>query len=313
MGAELGLTAAAKSGELGRTAAVKGGEISKSAAVKGAEVSRTAAVKGGEMSVTAARAAAGKGAALGRNVARLDVPWVRWGIAQVMRAGIIDLGLGQILKGYARIRVQGRDQFKAIDGPVVLVANHSSHLDVLTLLRALPRDVRRRTAVAAAADYFYSKRTVAHAIALTFNTVPLARTGGGARNGGIDHVDKLIDDGWNLVLFPEGTRSRDGSIGRLRSGAAVIAAQHDIPIVPIYLKGTYDTMPPGRNWPARKPGRFVSRRHTIEATIGCPIRGEDGQPPSEVMQQVRVFFEAEAGIVPAPDLEPMQAPLSPAA
>ena len=46
-------------------------------------------------------------------------------------------------------------------------------------------------------------------------------------------------------MFPEGTRSRDGAIGKVRSGAAVIAAQHGIDIVPIYVDGTHDAMPPG--------------------------------------------------------------------
>ena len=55
-------------------------------------------------------------------------------------------------------------------------------------------------------------------------------------------------------MFPEGTRSRDGSIGKVRSGAAVIAAQHGIDIVPIYVSGTHDAMPPGQNWPKRMPG-----------------------------------------------------------
>ena len=133
------------------------------------------------------------------------------------------------------------------------MANHSSHLDTPTILRALPRKWRRRTAVAAAADYFYRSRWKARGVALLFNTVPLGRKGGGLSNGATDHVDRLIDDGWNLVMFPEGTRSRDGEIGKVRSGAAVIAANHDVDIVPIYLSGTHEAMPPGQNWPRRIP------------------------------------------------------------
>ena len=142
--------------------------------------------------------------------------------------------------------------FSRLPHPVILVANHSSHLDTPTILRALPLQWRQRTAVAAAADYFYKKRARRELVALIFNTVPLARNGGGVGNGSTEHVDRLIDQRWNLLMFPEGTRSRDGRLGKMRSGAAAIAQQHGIPIVPIYVKGTHEAMPPGRNWPKKR-------------------------------------------------------------
>ena len=64
---------------------------------------------------------------------------------------------------------------RALDGPVVFVANHCSHVDTPVLLRSLPASWRRRTAVAAAADYFYSRRLLASAVSLAFGTVPLER------------------------------------------------------------------------------------------------------------------------------------------
>ena len=50
-------------------------------------------------------------------------------------------------------------------------------------------------------------------------------------------------------MYPEGTRSRDGRIGKLRSGAAALAGQHGLSIVPIYVTGTHDAMPPGQSGP----------------------------------------------------------------
>jgi 1-acyl-sn-glycerol-3-phosphate acyltransferase len=182
------------------------------------------------------------------------------------------------------------------------VANHSSHLDTPTILRALPRKWRRRTAVAAAADYFYNKRWKANGVALLFNTVPLGRKGGGLGSGATDHVDRLIDEGWNLVMFPEGTRSRDGKIGKVHSGAAVIAAQHGIDIVPIYVSGTHEAMPPGQNWPQRRPGRFFSRRHDIEVRFGDPIRPRAVEERLDVMDGVHAFWDRK-GLAPPPVLE----------
>jgi 1-acyl-sn-glycerol-3-phosphate acyltransferase len=227
-----------------------------------------------------------------RNV---DVPWARCGFARAVRETILQFGLAPLMDVYMRRKVVGREHFDELPPPVVFVANHSSHLDTPTILRALPLKWRQRTAVAAAADYFYKKRAVAGFVALIFNTVPIARRGGGAGDGAIDHVDRLIDQRWNLLMFPEGTRSRDGRLGKMRSGAALIAQQHGVPIVPIYVKGTHDAMPPGRNWPKRLRQRFLSRRHKVEIHFGAPIRIGADEHRNDVMERVRSFLEREAG------------------
>jgi 1-acyl-sn-glycerol-3-phosphate acyltransferase len=211
--------------------------------------------------------------------------------ARYAREAILQLGLGPLIDIYTRARVVGRERLVALPHPAVLVANHSSHLDTPAILRALPLKWRQRTAVAAAADYFYKKRAVANAVALTFNTVPLLRRGGGMKGGSTDHVDRLVRERWNLLIYAEGTRSRDGRLGRLRSGAAVIAHEHGIPIVPVRVRGTHDAMPPGQNWPRRVRGRLLSRRHDVEITFGPPIW--PGQNPSAMMAEVRRFLEAD--------------------
>jgi 1-acyl-sn-glycerol-3-phosphate acyltransferase len=206
---------------------------------------------------------------------------------------------------YLRRRTVGREVFDDLTPPVIFVANHSSHLDTPTILRAIPRKWRNRTAVAAAADYFYKKRWKANGVALLFNTVPLGREGGGLGNGATDHVDRLINERWNLLMFPEGTRSRDGALGKVRSGAAVIAAQHGIDIIPIYVSGTHAAMPPGQNWPKRRPGRLFSRRHKVEGRFGQPVRCADPALRREAMAEVQEFWERKG--LPA---EPAPAPVA---
>jgi len=245
------------------------------------------------------------GGELARQYAKMDVSWARCSYAKAARAALLSFGLGPMIDYYVRKRVVGGEVFDTLSHPVVFVANHSSHLDTPTILRALPRKWRRRTAVAAAADYFYNKRWKANGVALLFNTVPLGRKGGGLGSGATDHVDRLIDEGWNLVMFPEGTRSRDGEIGKVRSGAAVIAAQHGIDIVPIYISGTHEAMPPGQNWPQRKPGRFFSQRHEVEVRFGKPIRPRAVEDRGDVMDEVRAFWNRK-GLAPAPVPEPAE-------
>jgi len=268
------------------------------ARVKGTEFGRTAATRGAEIG----RTAASRSADIGRNMRNLDVPWARCAPARMVRESILQFILAPLMNIYTRERVFGREVFDRIPHPVILVANHSSHLDTPTILRALPLPWRQRTAVAAAADYFYKKRWTANGVALLFNTVPLGRTGGGLGNGATDHVDRLIGQRWNLVMFPEGTRSRDGEIGKVRSGAAVIAARHGIDIVPIYVSGTHDAMPPGQNWPKRRPGRLFSRRHKVEVRFGEPITPRDESDRREVMDEVRSFWERKG--LPADGVEP---------
>jgi 1-acyl-sn-glycerol-3-phosphate acyltransferase len=242
----------------------------------------------------AVRTARERGTEIGRSCARLDVPWARCGFARFVRETILNFGLGPMMDVYVRARAFGSNRFDKLKPPVVFVANHSSHLDTPTILRSLPRKWRQRTAVAAAADYFYKNRLVAHAVSLIFNTVPIQRSGGGLGKGSTDHVESLIRQRWNLLFFPEGTRSRDGRIGKLRSGAAVIAAEHELTIVPIYVAGTHAAMPPGRSWPKRKPGRLFSRRHKVEVRFGEPITPSPGEHRSDVMERVRAFMEQQA-------------------
>ncbi len=249
-----------------------------------------------------------QGSELARHYKKIDVSWARCSYAKAARAGLLTLGLGPMIDFYVRNRVVGDEIFDTLAHPVVFVANHSSHLDTPTILRALPSKWRSRTAVAAAADYFYDKRWKANGVALLFNTVPLGRKGGGLGNGATDHVDRLLDEKWNLVMFPEGTRSRDGSVGKVRSGAAVIAANHGIKIVPIYLNGTHEAMPPGINWPKRKPGRLFSRRHDVEVRFGDPIDPGGGRDPREVMDEVRRFWERKGHPAPPPAPEPQVEP-----
>jgi 1-acyl-sn-glycerol-3-phosphate acyltransferase len=232
-----------------------------------------------------------RGGELARQYAKMDVSWARCGYARALREGLLRFGLGPLMDFYLRRRAVGLEVFDELTPPVVFVANHSSHLDTPTILRALPRKWMNRTAVAAAADYFYKSRWKASGVALLFNTVPLGRSGGGLANGATDHVDKIIDQGWNLLMFPEGTRSRHGEVGKVRSGAAVIAAHHGIDVVPIYISGTHVAMPPGQNWPKRRPGRILSRRHKVEVRFGRPIRPHDEDERREVMDQVRAFWE----------------------
>jgi 1-acyl-sn-glycerol-3-phosphate acyltransferase len=229
-----------------------------------------------------------------------DLAWARSGAAGAVRELNLDGVLGPMIDFYTRARVLGSEHLAALEPPVLFVANHSSHIDTPAILRALPKAWRRRTAVAAAADYFYRIPLIAHAVSLAFNTVAVQRKGGGVVPDAASQVGRLIHEGWSLLVFAEGTRSRDGTIGRLRSGAAMLAAEEGLVIVPVHVSSTHAVMPPGRRWMRRSRGRFAGPRHPIAIHFGPPVHPREGEHRTEVMERVRLFFEA-AGAVTTPD------------
>ena len=237
----------------------------------------------------AARQAPKRGRELRAAAAELDVPWARSAPARFVRERFMQFVLNPVMDYYAARHATGREKLQALKGPVILVANHASHMDTPVILSALPRKLRKRTAVAAAADYFYRNKLTASIVSLIFNTVPIERRKDGNSRKSTSHLDALLQDGWNLLLFPEGTRSRGGSPGRVRRGAAVLAAAHELAIIPIRVTGTADAMPPGRMWPKRLHGKLFPRRHRITVSFGEPI------PPNSdtaaLIERVQSFFE----------------------
>lgn len=254
---------------------------------------RAAAKRGGRLG----QDAAAKSADLARQMHRLDVPWARSAPARAVGAALLVFVLGPLIAYYVRARRRGHERFAQLTGPVVLVANHSSHLDTPAILRALPAAWRRRTVVAAAADHFYQRRSVASGVSLLFNTVPVSRAGGGT--DALEHIQELVADGWNLLIYAEGTRSRDGSVGRMHSGAALVAQRHQIPIVPVRVTGTHAAMPPSASWPHRIKGRLLSRRHQVEVAFGAPVAPRADETPAQLMARVSAFYATDADDPPA--------------
>jgi 1-acyl-sn-glycerol-3-phosphate acyltransferase len=219
---------------------------------------------------------------------QLDIPWARSWVAGVVREGLLRFLLRPLMNVYTRRRASGRDELAGVKGPVILVANHTSHIDTPVILAALPRRLRKRTAVAAAADYFYRNKLIAWVVSLIFNTVPMDRKGGGLGRHATQHLDRLLDEGWNLLVYPEGTR-RGGGEGRVRRGAAVLANRHKLPVVPIRVSGTRAVMPPGRLWPKRLRGKVISKRHRVQVSFGEPIKPVDDA--GAVIERVQRFFD----------------------
>jgi 1-acyl-sn-glycerol-3-phosphate acyltransferase len=187
--------------------------------------------------------------------------WARTPAAKATRALFQRYVLKPVVWNETRVRVEGLDVLDTVRPPVLFVSNHSSHLDAPLVLCSLPREWAERTAVGAAADYFFDVWWRAASTALVFNAFPIERAGSRKSTG---TARQLVEEGWNLVVFPEGTRSRDGWVQRFRHGAARLAVELELPIVPIAIRGSYSAMPRGAGWPRK--GRFP-----ISVRYGEPI------------------------------------------
>ena len=194
-----------------------------------------------------------------------DTEWARSPAARLARAGLVNGVMRPLMYAVGTPRRRGLDRLDGIDGPVVFASNHHSHVDTPTLLTSIPERWRKKLVVGAAADYFFGTRVTSALSAFVIGAIPIERTKVGRKSA--DLARGLIDDGWSLLIFPEGGRSPDGWGQPFRGGAAFIALRAGVPVVPIHLDGTGRVL--------RKGGSL--RRSQVTVTFGDPLRPLDGE------------------------------------
>jgi long-chain acyl-CoA synthetase len=146
----------------------------------------------------------------------------------------------------------------------IVISNHSSHLDMGFVKYALGSYGQDIVSLAAQ-DYFFEggKWRRAYFENLT-NLAPFDRKGG--LRQAIRQAGEVIEGGKTVLIFPEGTRSPDGSIHDFKPVIGHLALTHEVDILPVYLGGTYEALPKGRSIPTRRE---------IVARIGPPLEIAD--------------------------------------
>lgn len=165
-----------------------------------------------------------------------ETDWSRRYPARLARAMVMDNVARPLTRLLAAPTVKGREVLDHLEGPLIFVANHSSHVDTTLLLSSLPPALRHRTVVAAAADHFFDRRWKGALWAFTLNAIPIERTKVNRRSA--NEAAALIEDGWSLLVYPEGGRSLDGWGQEFRGGAAYLAKRTGRPVVPVHIHGT---------------------------------------------------------------------------
>jgi long-chain acyl-CoA synthetase len=159
----------------------------------------------------------------------------------------------------------------------IVAPNHASHIDTGLVKRALGKEVADQTVAVAAADYWFDTK-YKRAYMNNFTTlVPIERTG--SLRQSLRHVNRILNEGYNALIFPEGTRSVTGEIAEFKPVIGYLALNQKIGILPIYLWGTFEAYPKGMTVPKResigakvgaKIGRFLSYEELRDMTEGVP-------------------------------------------
>jgi long-chain acyl-CoA synthetase len=187
-------------------------------------------------------------------------------------------------------RIQGRENLRGLRGPVLVIANHVTFLDVTWILAALPARFRNRLATAMGGERLarmrrpsqslnWFERFLEHLRYLSalgiFNVFPLPQTSGFLQS--FAFAGDLADRRWNVLIFPEGKTTCDGNMLPFRSGIGLRANRLNIPVVPIGLRGLYDL---------KRDKRIIARPGQVSVAIGTPLLFDPGQDANEIARKL---------------------------
>ena len=135
--------------------------------------------------------------------------------------------------------------------PSVIVANHQSHLDLICLMALSPKLIFFTN------EWVWRNPIYGYVIRKA-DYVPVS----GGVEGQMDRIRALVERGYSLVIFPEGTRTPDGKVGRFHKGAFYVAAELGLDITPVFIHGAFDVLP---------KADFMLREGSVHVEVGTRI------------------------------------------
>ncbi|MDL2264568.1 1-acyl-sn-glycerol-3-phosphate acyltransferase [Synergistaceae bacterium OttesenSCG-928-I11] len=176
---------------------------------------------------------------------------------------------------YHRVSIRGRRALKHFlrtlpnQGPVILAANHESYLDPPLVGMAFPGPLRF-----IAWDQLF-KNPIFGFLIRALGAVPVSHENKSSAAGLLRQVMGFLGDGYSVLIFPEGERSPDGRLMPLEGGVALMALKTNVPVVPVWIDGTFEAYPLQNRLP---------RPHKIAIAFGepiCPADLPDDMPEKE--------------------------------
>ena len=218
-------------------------------------------------------------------------PQFEWPLNRFVTAGRAisqSLLVFPIIRALVSQKVSGKENLKGLTGPVLFAANHLSMLDTPVVLAALPRVWRRRVAAAATAHLLLGRSRIERMSAdFFFNAFPFAQTG--SIRPSMEYCGRLLDQGWSVLIYPEGARSETGGMDVFKSGAGLLAVELRVPVVPVYLEGTGEAM---------QRGKALPRRGNVEVRFGEPLHFPPGTSYADATASIESAVRALANRAP---------------
>jgi long-chain acyl-CoA synthetase len=203
-------------------------------------------------------------------------------------------------------RVRDRENLRGLTGPVLVVCNHVTYLDIAWILPALPWRLRNRLATAINGETLAAMRRppgtlnffarglerLKYFLALAlFNVFPLPKQAGFLKS--FSFAGDLADRGWNILIFPEGQTTADGNMVPFRAGIGLLAKQLNLPTVPMRIKGLFalkqETEHLASAWSrfwVRVWARIWRRPQRVDVVLGEPVRFSPEQDADEITREL---------------------------
>jgi long-chain acyl-CoA synthetase len=218
-----------------------------------------------------------------------DFPrWNRGPLARAARRIFLPGFLLPLNRIFAHVRVEGLENLKDLQPPVIFASNHQSYMDVTSIMSALPARWRYRVAPAMRKEFFdehFHGRSFTNSLnyylsALFFNCFPIPQREPGAL-ATLRYIGELSNDKWCLLIFPEGIMTDAGEIAPFQPGVGMIASKLGIPVVPMRIRGLERVL--NKSWRMARPGR-------VSIAFGAPMEltgGDYGALAKRVEEAVR--------------------------
>ena len=220
-------------------------------------------------------------------VLRWPVTWLR------IAAHYLLLRPAIILLGWPRIA--GREHLRGVKGPLLVVSNHVSDVDAGFILTALPARFRHRLAIATRGEDLEAFRSPAPSRGFfariydraawglgvsLLNLFPLPREAGFRKS--FAYAGEAVDRGYSVLVFPEGRYTSDGKINSFRAGIGLLAANLDIPVLPVRIDGLFEVK--------QAAGKFAAP-WKIRVRIGEPMKFPPGTDPQKIAAELQTAVE----------------------
>ncbi len=187
-------------------------------------------------------------------------------------------------------RIEGRGNLRKLRGPLLLLSNHVTRVDIGFILAALPFRLRHRVAVAMNGEMLqemrhpparegrlrgWMKRLACGLVVALFNVFPLPQKSG--FRGSFSFAGESMDRGWSVLVFPEGKRTQDGNMDSFRTGIGILAAELGVPVVPMRIDGLFEM---------RRQKRIFALPGRVRVRIGVPVRYESDTDAARIAQDL---------------------------